>query len=234
MNNTLQIQQLEFAYAASSPVLKGVNLRVAQGEKHGILGENGAGKTTFFRLLAGWLPTAGAEQIIWNNRRPDTDQVAFLEAEPYFYPYMTGREYLRFIRDDRAAIDRWNKLFDLPLDGQFAEAYSTGMKKKLALMGTLLQNRPITILDEPFNGVDLEGNETMMAILQHGALQHSAVLISSHILHTLTLVCDRISVLSGGVISRTVEKREFASLESDIRQKAQQTVAEVLGQRADF
>lgn len=210
----LLIQDLHFSYKNKAPILRGLQLTVGKGEKHGILGVNGAGKTTLFRTITGWLPAQGKVQ--WSGHAIRADEVAFLEAEPYFYPYMTGLEYLRFIRDDRAKIDRWNTLFNLPLD-QYAEEYSTGMKKKLALIATLLPERPLMILDEPFNGVDFESNEKIMAILQRGIIKEGTLLISSHILETLTRVCDRISVLSEGQIIRTYISSEFAELETNIR-----------------
>ncbi len=211
---SLLIQDLSFNYKNKAPILQSLQLAIPKGEKHGILGVNGAGKTTLFRLITGWLPVQGKLQ--WEGRSIQKDDVAFLEAEPYFYPYMTGLEYLRFIRDDRPKIAYWNELFNLPLD-QYAEEYSTGMKKKLAFIATLLPERPLMILDEPFNGVDFESNEKIMAILQHGLIPNSTLLLSSHILETLTRVCDRISVLSEGRIMRSYNSAEFPALEASIR-----------------
>jgi ABC-2 type transport system ATP-binding protein len=94
------------------------------------------------------------------------------------------------------------------------------MKKKLALIAALLPERPLMIFDEPFNGVDFESNEKIMAILQRGMLKDSTLLISSHILETLTRVCARISVLSEGQIMRTYTMGEFPELETHIREGA--------------
>jgi ABC-2 type transport system ATP-binding protein len=214
---SLHIQDLNFSYKNKAPILRGVHLNVEKGQKHGILGANGAGKTTLFRLITGWLPNQG--KVLWSGHAIQSSEVAFLEAEPYFYPYMTGLEYLRFIRDDREKIGHWNAIFNLPLE-QYAEEYSTGMKKKLALIATLLPERPLMILDEPFNGVDFESNEKSMAILQRGIIKDGTLLISSHILDTLTRVCDHISVLSEGQIIRTYNSGEFAELEAGIRASA--------------
>jgi ABC-2 type transport system ATP-binding protein len=215
---SLIINNLHFQYTSARPLLQGLNLEVAQGEKHGILGENGAGKTTLFRLLAGWIPRTDRSNLRLNEASLLPQDVAFLEAEPVFYPYMTGMEHLRFIHDDPALIQRWNQVFHLPLE-QYAQEYSTGMRKKLALIAVLLQQRPVLILDEPFNGVDWESNEKIMALLQQGIAQNAATLISSHILNTLTRVCDRISVLKEGILFQTFARHEFAELEHSSKQR---------------
>lgn len=224
----LLIDQLQHAYQRDQPVLRGVQLEIATGERHGILGANGAGKTTLFHLISGQLPVKEGnirydEQVIYRR------QVSLLEAEPVFYPYMTGGEVLRFFKDDAAAIEQWNGVFQLPL-GAYAEEYSTGMKKKLGLMCVLLQDdRPVLILDEPFNGVDYESNEKIMALLRHERLHQRTMLISSHILHTLTRVCDRISVLQSGQITATYSRPDFHLLENTVREGVEDAVHKALG-----
>lgn len=128
-------------------------------------------------------------------------------------------EYLRLIHDEPQQIETWNQLFGLPLD-DLVDGYSTGMQKKLAFIGALLQNRPILILDEPFNGVDLAGNEMMMAVIRRLKNRTGITLISSHILHTLTHVCDRISLLNNGQIAQTFEHTNFEGLEHLVRTEA--------------
>lgn len=223
----LTINDLQHAYQSGHPILQGIQLDVPAGERHGILGPNGAGKTTLFHLISGQLPVkAGA--IDFEGHSLKKEQVSLLEAEPWFYPYMTGMEYLRFFRDDKAAIERWNTIFELPLN-ELAEEYSTGMKKKLGLMGVLLQpERPVLILDEPFNGVDYESNEKIMALLEHRATDQRILLISSHILHTLTRVCDRISVLREGRIARTYERAQFDELEAAVREGVSDEVKKMM------
>ncbi len=212
----LAIQNIHFTYG-NKPVLSDLSLSIPDGEIHGILGPNGSGKTTFFRLVTGWLkPHDGS--IAWQGQPLSKRQTAFLETEPYFYPYLKGMEYLRLIRDAPEQIEKWNQLLDLPLE-ELTDNYSTGMQKKLAFLGTLLQERPVLILDEPFNGVDYAGNEVMMAIIRRQGVLKGATLISSHILSTLTHVCSRISLLGNGKILQTFEREDFAALEAGVREE---------------
>lgn len=212
----LTIKQLQYAYRQQE-VLKHLDLEIPAGEIHGILGPNGAGKTTLFRLIAGWLkPRNGT--IRWGDTPLNKEHTAFLETDPYFYPYTTGMEHLRLICDRPERIGQWNQLFDLPLK-ELADDYSTGMQKKLAFMGVLLQERPVLILDEPFNGVDFAGNEVMMAVIRRLGASNGITLVSSHVMQTLTHVCDRISVLKEGRIEQTVDRPGFASLEAQIREE---------------
>ncbi|MBL7798244.1 MAG: ATP-binding cassette domain-containing protein [Saprospiraceae bacterium] len=221
----LTIHQPTYSYGKNQ-VLKNLSMNVPEGEIHGILGRNGAGKTTLFRLIANWLP-APAGAITWQGAPVQKRQTAYLETAPYFYPYLKGVEYLRLIRDEPQQIETWNKLFDLPLD-DLIDGYSTGMQKKLAFIGVLLQDRPILILDEPFNGVDLAGNEMMMAVIRRRRNNKGITLISSHILHTLTHVCDRISLLEHGQIAPTFELKDFAALEKLVREEAHKRLDQTL------
>lgn len=212
----LRIDQLVAGYGGA-PVLRGVNLESEPGVIHGILGRNGAGKTTLFRTIYGFKEKE--EGSVTLSGEPLTNRsIAFLETNPFFYSYMKGKEYLGIIAADNDEFDqdKWNAIFDLPLD-ELVDTYSTGMRKKLAFMGMLALNRPILILDEPFSGVDVESNEKIYQILNRLKAQGKIILLSSHILSSFTGVCDRISVLVEGQFERTYEQEEFAELEASIK-----------------
>ena len=121
------IKDLAFSYGKKE-VLRGVDLELPVGQIHGILGMNGAGKTTLFHLLYQRLvPTAG--DCRWQHRALLPEHIAFQETEHYFYPYLKGREYLELLSQSNPdfSIDRWNDIFELPLD-QLIDGYSTGMR----------------------------------------------------------------------------------------------------------
>ena len=157
----LKINDLVVSYKEHQ-VLNQLNIEFAPGEIHGVLGMNGAGKSTFFNSICG-LKTIDSGDCLYEGAWVNSDHVAFMQTNTYFYPYMQGIEYLELIAAQNPNFDphHWNKIFELPLH-QLIENYSTGMKKKLVFMGVLAQNKPILILDEPFNGVDIESNEKII------------------------------------------------------------------------
>jgi ABC-2 type transport system ATP-binding protein len=141
-----------------------------------------------------------------------------LQTEPYFFSKITGREYLQLMCNARKIkmndADEKN-IFDLPLN-QYAATYSTGMKKKLALMAILMQENEVLILDEPFNGVDIHSNIIITEIIHRLKSLNKTILISSHIFSTLNATCDEIYLLSNGTFIKKVLKEEFTTLEREL------------------
>ncbi len=214
----LKITDLKTSYGGP-PVLKGVSIDFLEGEIHGVLGMNGAGKTTLFRTIYGFKKKEAGTCAL-NGEGVDSRSIAFLETSPFFYSYMKGKEYLDIVSMANADFDfeKWNRLFDLPLD-DLIDTYSTGMKKKLAFLGIISLDRPVMILDEPFSGVDVESNEKIFQILKRIKEQGKVIILSSHILESFTGVCDKISVLKGGEIEHTYAKDEFPTLESKLKEE---------------
>ncbi|MET4073394.1 ATP-binding cassette domain-containing protein [Hymenobacter sp. UYCo722] len=199
-------------------VLQEVSLNLLPGTIHGLVGANGAGKTTLINCLYG-LENDFAGTIQDTAGTPVRAHCGLLPYEPYFYPRLTGREYLEFCLQarGRAVVDftGWNKLLELPLD-QYADEYSAGMRKKLALLALLVQRFNYLILDEPFNGLDLEANLLLKEILRRLRNRGTGILLTSHILGALTETCDEISVLVGGRVQRHYAAAEFGTLEADL------------------
>lgn len=108
-----------------------------------------------------------------------------------------------------------HNIFDLPLD-QYADAYSSGMKKKLALTSVLLQKNQAFILDEPFNGVDIESNIIIKEIIAKLKELDKIVIISSHIFSTLSDSCDYLLLLEDGQVSKKVDREEFHMIEEHL------------------
>lgn len=216
----LQIENLQFQYQ-QKPILQGLSLSLPPGIIMGILGRNGAGKTSLFKLISGWLkPQQG--QIQQSGQPLPSHQVAFLETHPYFYPFMTGKEYLQLLRlqNPDFSIDQWNHIFQLPLN-DYATTYSTGMKKQLAILGILALDRPIVILDEPFNGLDFESTEKLYRIILRLQEQNKTVLISSHIIESLTSICRKVAYLQNGQIQQIFEQAKFNEMEKLLRSSIQ-------------
>ncbi|MBF9144036.1 ATP-binding cassette domain-containing protein [Hymenobacter properus] len=213
----LEILNLRKAFG-SHVVLREVSLTLRPGSIHGLVGANGAGKTTLINCLYG-LEKDFTGTVKTAAGRPVREHTGLLPYEPYFYPRLTGREYLEFCLQARGRpltdFTGWNQLLELPLD-QFAEEYSAGMRKKLALLALLVQNFDYLILDEPFNGLDLEANLLLKEILKRLRDRGTGILLTSHILGALTETSDEISVLVGGRIQRHYQAAEFGTLEKDL------------------
>lgn len=126
------IRGLSVGYG-SDPVLEDVDLDLASGRIHGLIGVNGAGKTTLLDSIFG-LIRVDRSLFQVDGAVLHRKQIAYLEAVNYFYPNITGREYLKlFLHYNRGfTLEAWQEIFRLPLDGLIAH-YSAGMKKKLAL-----------------------------------------------------------------------------------------------------
>ena len=116
-------------------------------------------------------------------------------------------------------------VFDLPLN-EYASVYSTGMKKKLALTAILLQNNSYFILDEPYNGVDIQSNMIITEIIHKLKAMNKTVIISSHIFQTLNETCDEIHLLHHGHLVKSVQRDEFRALEEEMKKV-------VIGDRID-
>lgn len=211
----IELRNIQKSFGTQA-VLKGINLSIKRGEVIGIVGENGAGKSTLFNCLAGMLDFEGeiASEIA-NYKK----HLGYLETNPYLLPKITGSEYLRLLCMARGLAFNASKPtpFDLPLD-KYAESYSTGMKKKLALQAVLLQKNEVFILDEPFNGVDLASSMIISEIILRLKAKGKPIIISSHIFSTLKEVCTVIYVLQDGLLSSPIFPEQFAELESQMKQ----------------
>ena len=194
--------------------VRDVSFAIPAGEVCGLLGPNGAGKTTLFRLLMGILkPTQG--RVLIDGLDAFADRVAtkrligFVPDEPVFYSYLSGRETLELSAamhglDVAAALDRLAPLIlrlrlaeHLPL---YAEDYSRGTKKKLALLLALLHRPRLLILDEPTNGLDVEATRLFDRLVLEEAASGTTVLFSTHVMDHVARLCSRVVVIDEGAV----------------------------------
>jgi ABC-type multidrug transport system, ATPase component len=212
----ISIQKISKNYGTKQ-VLKDINILFDKGKVYGVVGENGAGKTTLFRCIAGLEDYNGQ---ISSDLNPLKNHLGLLLTEPFFFTKITGKEYIRLLCNARkkeiSEIDEKN-IFDLPLN-QYASTYSTGMKKKLALLAILLQENQYFILDEPFNGVDIHSNIIIIDLIRQLKALGKTVIISSHIFSTLSDTCDEIYLLKNGEIVKKVLREDFNALELEMKE----------------
>ncbi|NPA67754.1 MAG: ATP-binding cassette domain-containing protein [Chlorobi bacterium] len=207
------ISELTVSYNKET-VIENLNLSIKTNRIHGIVGLNGAGKTTLLNSIFG-IKKPDKGEILFNNKKLTKKDTAYLPAENYFYPNITGREYLNLFKNKNFDTEKWNSLFLLPLD-KITETYSTGMKKKLAVTGILKKDKPVMILDEPFNGLDTETSRIIRSILMKYKNTGKTIIVTSHIIETLTNMCDYIHLLEDKKIKLTVEKANFKTFEDKL------------------
>lgn len=213
----LELKQIHVAFGTKT-VLNQVDANFEPGKVYGIVGENGAGKTTLFRCIAGLENFQGE---VLSEIKPLKNVLGFLPADPYFLPKITGEEHVHLMtraRGKRIANLAQHNLFDLPLQ-QYVSTYSTGMKKKLALFATLLQDNACYILDEPYNGIDLQSSIILREIIKQLKVKGKTILISSHIFATLKETCDEIYLIDKGQFAAPVFQEQFDKLEDQMRDK---------------
>jgi ABC-2 type transport system ATP-binding protein len=184
----------------------GLDLDVERGEIVGFLGPNGAGKTTTLRILAGLIrPSAGRAEILDGPvPGPGLRRVGTMIEEPSFYPYMSGRDNLRYaatlhgdVNGDRIdEVLRFTRMENAA--GKRVRAYSQGMRQRLGLARALLHRPDVLLLDEPTNGLDPVGIAEIRENLRAVAREGVTVLISSHILAEIEKLVDRVVAIERG------------------------------------
>lgn len=224
---TLEVSDLEIRYGFRTAV-DGVSLRVASGECLGLLGINGAGKTSTLGAILGMLtPRRGIISVF--GGRPGTPvafrRTGFAPEDGVPPEYLSTKEYLDFVaglkisdsKKRRGAVDELISLFDLAPRKRIRE-FSKGMKKRIVLAQAFLGEPELLVLDEPLNGLDplviIKLREVIQRHLQRGA----AIIYSSHILTEVEKVCSGIALLKDGKLvyqAPVVETvKEFGSVEA--------------------
>jgi len=226
----IEVRGLTKIYGELAAV-RNLGFAVEPGEILGLVGPNGAGKTTTLRCLVGIIPPTAGEVLIFGHSLRHAPLAAkrlisFMPDEPRLFDYLTVREHLRFIARIYEVHDHEAKaaalLDELELD-QKADALpvelSRGMKQKLVIACGLLHGPRALLFDEPLTGLDPLGIRRMKATIQTRAGEGSAVIVSSHLLHLVEQICDRVLILRSGekVIHGTLEQisRSLPELQED-------------------
>ncbi|MEF2835661.1 MAG: ABC transporter ATP-binding protein [Clostridia bacterium] len=207
-------------------MLKGVSLKVLEGDILGFIGPNGAGKTTTIKLILGLQNiTSGKVYIngydIEQNFKKAIENVGTIVESPDLYMYMSGYENLKLVANlyknvDKKRIDEIVKL--VGLENRIKDKvskYSLGMRQRLGIAQAILHRPKLLILDEPTNGLDPEGIKEVKVLLKKLAKQENmAILISSHNLAELDTFCNKISIIKNGEI---VETNDIYTFKKDIK-----------------
>lgn len=214
---------------AGIKVVDGVSFSVNKGEIYGLLGRNGAGKTTIMKILLGLAnPTSGKVSILGKDMSVNLEKkvlkkVGCIIENPGFYSNLTGTENLEIFAKlrglDQDSVKKALELVNLPYkDKKLFSKYSLGMKQRLAIANAIMHNPEILVLDEPINGLDPIGIAEVRELLKKLKESGVSILISSHILSELENVADRISIIDFGKMIEEINMKEWKNKQnSDIR-----------------
>ena len=226
----LKIENLT-KYFGNKAAVDDLSFVVEAGSVFGFLGPNGAGKTTTLRMILGLLqPDKG--NIIVNGIDAQKDNIAvkqitgYLPDEIFLYDYLSGRDFLNFVADiyglnnkeKEEKVEKLLEQFDL-LDAanEYSANYSLGMKKKLALAGTVIHDPQLLILDEPFNGLDPQSTRDLRQLLNQMAENGTTIIFSSHVLEVVEKIVTHAGIINHGklALSAKIEDivKEYGSLE---------------------
>ena len=223
----LKIDHLTKKYGDYAAV-NDLSLHIQPGEIYGFIGHNGAGKTTTLKCVAGILAYENGEITIngfdiQKNALDAKKVTAYIPDNPDIYDYMTAIQYLNFVADifgvtqaeREARIKKYGDMFELTEKlAQPVNAYSHGMKQKLAVMAALVHDPKLILMDEPFVGLDPTAafllKQTMREICDNGG----AIFFSTHVLEVAEKLCDKVAIIKGGKLIRSGTMEEVKGDES--------------------
>ncbi|MDY7523403.1 ABC transporter ATP-binding protein [Sphingomonas sp. 10B4] len=202
-------------------VVDGVDIAVPKGAIYGVLGPNGAGKTTTLRMLLGIIePDGGTRTLLGHDRPRDaSDRVGYLPEERGLYPAMRAKEAVAFMGalrglDLRTGRKRAVELLEAAGLGHAVDTkirkLSKGMAQLVQLLGSVVHQPDLLVLDEPFSGLDPVNQERLEALILAERDRGATVLFSTHVMAHAERLCDRLAIIAGG-------KRRFEGTVADAR-----------------
>ncbi|MBW1981202.1 MAG: ABC transporter ATP-binding protein [Deltaproteobacteria bacterium] len=190
--------------------LQDLDLEVHRGEIFGFLGPNGAGKSTTIKLLMNLIrPSTGEAQILGVpvTESSSRQNVGYLPENPQYYGYLTGQELLHMVgeihgmakEDIHKRSCELLELLDLPVEKKrYISGFSKGMMQRVGLAQAIIHNPEVIVLDEPMSGLDPPGRRLVTDLMLRLRDQGKTIFFSTHILHDVEVICDRIGIITGG------------------------------------
>ena len=209
----LEIRGLSKTYAKGAvKAVDDLTLTINKGEIFGFIGPNGAGKTTTIKSIIGILPIETGSVTVngFDVKRESIrakQSIGYVPDDHAVYNNLKGIEYLNFMADmygvsaneRKERMDRHLEIFDLKNDiTQPIQSYSHGMKQKLVVIGALLHNPELWILDEPMTGLDPRASHILKTEMRNHCDKGNTVFFSTHVLEVAEKLCDRIGIIFKG------------------------------------
>jgi len=212
----VNIQHLDFAYPSKSPLFKELSMKLQAGNIYGLLGENGAGKTSLLKLISGLLyPDSGVclvHNFEANKRIPQMLSEIYMIPEEFDFPPIYIDEFVRingafYPRFDHEQFSEYMKEFNMKVDQKLSRL-SYGQKKKVLLSFGLATNAKLIILDEPTNGLDIPSKSQFRKVLASSISEEQSYIISTHQVRDMESLIDPIVVLDNGriIFNHSVEE----------------------------
>lgn len=210
-NYIIETKNLTKVYGEQT-VVNSVNLHIEKGSIYGLLGRNGAGKTTIMKMILGLTDISNGEVSVFNqnikgNEKKIYPRIGAIIETPGFYPNLTGTENLEIFAMLRGtafpnAVKNALEVVGLPYkDKKLFGNYSLGMKQRLGIANAILHDPEVLILDEPTNGLDPIGIAEVRDFIKDLSVKKGkTILISSHILSEITLLADTVGIIDKGVL----------------------------------
>lgn len=219
----LEIQNYSKVYGDNNKAADNVSLSVEAGDIYAFIGHNGAGKSTTIRAVVGVLDFTEGEILIDGHsvkKEPMKCKkiTAYIPDNPDIYENLTGIQYLNFVADvyevsvqeREARIKEYAERFEIEDSlGDLISSYSHGMKQKVAIIGALIHNPKLLILDEPFVGLDPKAAFTLKTIMKEMCDNGTAVFFSTHVLDVAEKLCNKIAIIKQGKIITTGTMEEL-------------------------
>lgn len=209
----LEIKNLVKKYKNSEKLaVNDVSLTVGEGEVFGFLGPNGAGKSTTIKCVCGILPfDSGSIRICGKNIKDEPiaakRNIGYVSDNHALYDRLTAREYLNFIcdiygvglNDRKQRAEKYMSLFSLAdsFDSPI-RSFSHGMKQKICVIGALIHNPRLWVLDEPLTGLDPKSAFELKELMKEHCKEGNSVFFSSHVLEVVEKVCDKVAIIDDG------------------------------------
>ncbi len=209
MDNIIVIENLHKSFGKTE-ILHGINKSFERSKIHGLVGNNGSGKTVLMKCICGFLiPDAGSVCVNGEIVGKDTDfpqNTGIIIETPGFLPAVSGYENLRMLASLRHTVGKetiFKTMETVGLDPKSRKhvgEYSLGMRQRLGIAQAIMESPSLLILDEPFNGLDRNGVEEIRTLFLNLCAEGITILLSDHNNENIQTLCDTVSVMDAGVI----------------------------------